>query len=392
MNIGEQVKELAALRKELDAAVFNTLAAEQRLIFRVVELYENLVLSKVGVNIASQLVSDAESFEHIARVRAEAGVGLGSDVARAEANAAASKSRLEEAREVWRQTSVLMAVVLRKDSAVLLDPADNDMEEWTVAERHGAQKPEEIAKNRPDVEALRQESQVAENRVQASRWGLFGPKLIAEARLSGVGGHGERSLSDRGDVLSNAAGSASRAATSWQNVLPEGSTTPLTTAFGSFGRAFYDYRDVFREADQNVGLEGRTNLAVGLVWTFSFNKRDRLRELKVRKESDQLRAQQLEERATGEVRSAQSAMESSSKRIRFAENELEAAETNRRIALARFREGTAIALEVLDAQQAIAQARLNLARHVVDHNLAQARLLAAAGVITAHDFEDAPAH
>lgn len=78
-----------------------------------------------------------------------------------------------------------------------------------------------------------------------------------------------------------------------------------------------------------------------------------------------------------------------SRGIEFALDELEA-EMNHRISQSRFREGTAIALEVLDAQQVIAQARLNLARHVVDFNLAQARLLAAAGLIDAENFQGIP--
>ena len=40
-------------------------------------------------------------------------------------------------------------------------------------------------------------------------------------------------------------------------------------------------------------------------------------------------------------------------------------------------------LEVIESQDAVAQARLDLAREVAAFNLAQVRLLAAAGVITA---------
>jgi outer membrane protein TolC len=386
VNIGEQVKELAALRKDLDATVFESLAVEQRLILRVVELYENLVLSKAGVNIARQLVADAESFEHIARVRAQAGVGLGADVARAEANVANTGGQLEEAREVWRQTSIRLATVLRKDPAVLLDPKDAELTEWRVAETQGNQTLEAAVENRPDIEAARRGAQAASDRVQAARWDLFGPTLTAEAGLSGVGGRGERPVRDRLENLSDAIGGFARGANNWQMVFAEDSTTPISTPAGSMVETFYDYRDLFRESGQRVDLQSRTNFTVGLAWSLSFKKRDRLREQRVRREIAQLEVERLEDRAAGELRAAQSAMDSSSRRIEFALDELQAAETNHRIAQARFREGTAIALEVLDAQQVIAQARLNLARHVVDFNLAQARLLAAAGSINTGDF------
>lgn len=359
LNIGEQINELAALRKELDATVFSTLDAERRLILRVVELYENVVLSKIGVNIAGQLVADAESFVHITRVRAESGVGLGADTARAEASVAAAKQRLEEVRGIWRQTSVRLAVVLRNDPIVLLDPADTELDEWEIAARNNDDALETVALNRPDVESARQQVQAESDRIRTARWDLFGPEIIADARWSGVGGHGERSLPDRGRVISNTAGSFGRAANSWQNVL-SGSASPSTAA-GSFGRAFYNYQDLFRDADQNIGLEGRTNLSIGLVWRLSFEKRDRVRELRARRDRNELQVRQLEDKAVGEVRSAQQAIGSSSRLIALARDELTATEKTHRIALARFREGTAITLEVLDAQQAVAQARLNLA-------------------------------
>ncbi len=390
VNIGEQVKELAALRKELDAAVFGSLAAEQQLILRVAELYENLVLSKAGVDIARRLVADAESFERIARVRAQGGVGLGADVARAEANLASARSALEKAREVWRQTSIRLSTVLRKDPAVLLSPIDAELMEWDLVDMYDAQKPEAAVENRPDVEAVRQEARAASDRVQAARWDLFGPTLTAEASLSGLGGRGERPVRDRLENLSDAIGGFARGINNWQMVFAEDSTTPISTPAGSMVETFYDYRDLFRDSEQHEDLQGRANFTVGLTWSLSFKKRDRLRELKVVSERAQLRVERQEDRAKGEVQSARSAMESSSKRIEFALDELQAAETNHRIARARFREGTAIAIEVLDAQQVIAQARLNLARHVVDFNLAQARLLAAAGLIDVEDFPGIP--
>jgi outer membrane protein TolC len=386
VNIGQQVRELIALRKELDSAVFNSLAVEQQLVFRVVELYADLLLEKVGVNIADRLVSDAESLERIARVRAEAGVGLGADVARAEANTAGAKSELEAARESWRQTSLTLAVIIRKDPAVLLDPIDANLDIWRGVQKRTLQAADTLSEPRPDVMAVKREAQAASERLRAARWDLFAPKLTAEARWSGVGGHGERSLPDRFDALSNAAGSFTRAGLSWQNVLEENSTTPPAAALGGFGRAFYDYRDLFRSAGQDVEFDGRTNLAVGLVWNLSLGKRNRLQELRAREKIASLRAERLEERAQGEVVSARSAMESSCRRIDLALAELNAAETSHRIALARFQDGLAIALEVLDAQREIAQARLSLARHVTDYNLAHARLLAAAGTIDKADF------
>ena len=51
------------------------------------------------------------------------------------------------------------------------------------------------------------------------------------------------------------------------------------------------------------------------------------------------------------------------------------------LSLARYERGTAIVLEVLDAADALAQARLDLARAIVDFNRGQVRLLASSGAI-----------
>ena len=68
-------------------------------------------------------------------------------------------------------------------------------------------------------------------------------------------------------------------------------------------------------------------------------------------------------------------------RLPLALNGLEAAQQNHRISLAQFKSGTAIALEVIDAANRLAGARLDLARAIVDYNLAQVKLLAATGAL-----------
>jgi len=344
------------------------------------------VLAKNGVGIARALVDDSESFLHIAKARSKGGVGLQSDVERAKANLASSLSRLEEVREVWRQTSTQLATVLQADPEILLDPSDGGVAQWDLPNLSSSSELTELALSRPDIEAMRAQASASVERVKAARWDLFAPELIAEARFSGVGGRGETAEPERADVLSNAIGSVGRAANNWRNVL--GGGAPISSAAGSFGRAFYDYRDVFRDNESEVGLESRFNLSVGLTWTFSFGKHSQIQERKAELERAELRVRQLENRAAGEVQAAKSAIASAAERIEQAGDELVAAEANNRIAMARFREGTAIALEVLDAQRVVAQSRLSLIRHITENNLAQTRLLAAAGILEAEAIRE----
>lgn len=388
LNIGAQIRDTAASRLELESTVLKTLAAEQQLILHVVELYENLVLAKVGVDIAKHLVEDSGDFERIAAARARGGIGLGADVARAKVSLAASRQHLVRARDLWNEMSVRLAVALRRDPSVLLDPSDNVLEAWAVLPRD-AWDASAMVDKRPDVEAARLAVEAADKRAGAARWDLYGPTLSAEARLSGVGGHSRGSSTDFGPALSSASGSAGRSASAWQDVLsasPGALASALSSAAGSGGRAFYAWDNLLDSNSQNVGLQDRENYSVSVFWSFSFAKRERIREAKAVSRRAQLYTDRIKEKANGEVRLAERNMGASRSLIRLAEEELEAAQTHNRIALARFREGTAIALEILDAQEAMAQARLNLATYIVDFNLAKSRLLAASGIIRKETF------
>ena len=120
---------------------------------------------------------------------------------------------------------------------------------------------------------------------------------------------------------------------------------------------------------------------VFLGWTLSLEKLGILSQRRTEKKIAGLRAQRAADRAAGEARVAIREVEAARERLPLGKDGLEAAERNHRISMARFKGGTAIALEVLDAQDVLAKARLALARSIVDYNLAQVRLLAAVGII-----------
>ena len=74
-------------------------------------------------------------------------------------------------------------------------------------------------------------------------------------------------------------------------------------------------------------------------------------------------------------------MQAAREALPLAQEGREAAQQSRRISLARFEAGTAIALEVIDSADRLASARLDLARSIVDYNLSQVRVLAATGAL-----------
>ena len=119
-------------------------------------------------------------------------------------------------------------------------------------------------------------------------------------------------------------------------------------------------------------------------WTLSLEKLSKVLERRQERTAANLQAVQMEERAMGEAQRALQELQAAQERLPLASNGLVAAQQNHRISLAQFKSGTAIALEVLDAEDRLARARLDLARSIVNYNLSQVRLLAATGASLSH--------
>lgn len=215
------------------------------------------------------------------------------------------------------------------------------------------------------------------------------PDLFVEWRLYGVGGSGDQASTPTAQALSNAAGSAGRSLSAWQNAATALGTganplPALSSAAGSAGRSYYAYKGLLDSPHQDIdGLSRQERFAVGVGWSLSIGKVARIKEQRIHAKIAKLQAEKAEEAAVGEVRLAQQDMDTALQSLAYAADELHAAEDTNRLSLARFRAGTALAFEVLNAQDLRAEARLKLARHTAALNIAQTRLLTAAG--TAYD-------
>ncbi len=326
VNVGAQVNAAIAETRELEAATLRALSAEQQLLLRVSELYQNLMLATVGVQIAEELIESGEQFLRIVRARAAGGMAQGSDVARAEAELAADRQQLIQVSNLRNAISVDLAVVLRLDPRTRLEPADERLkpERFLDPDSDNAVRPG--AEVRPDVRAAWQRAEAARRQSQAAWWNIISPELRAEAGQFQIGGTSDE-------------------------------------------------------------LEGRNEWRTTLLWTISPRGVGELQQRRAEEEVARLRSVRTEDRARGEIIRAEQDLAAARLSIPVAGQGLDAAEDSRRLSEARFRAGTAIALEVLDAQDVLADARFNLARAIVEYNSAQARLLAATGTIRRGSFE-----
>ncbi|MFQ5701983.1 MAG: TolC family protein [Acidobacteriota bacterium] len=325
-NLGARLHEAFAERREMDASLLGALRAEQKLLLRVAELYQNLLLTTAAVRIAEEVVSQDEQFLGIARARAEGGLGLGSDVARAQAKLAADRQELVTVRSMRDEVGMELAVALRLDLGVPIEPREASLEPLHFKLGGGPDAAvADLAATRPDVRAARERAEAARHHSAAARWELFSPEL--------------------------------RALFAW-------------TAIG----------------DEPADLDGRQDRGAALVWTISPEEVGELRKRRAEQERARLGSVRTEEAARAEIMKMRRDLTAVIDRIPHTRSGLEAAEENLRLSQARFRSGTAIALEVLDAENVRAEARLGLARDIVAYNLSQIRLLAATGLIDRSSF------
>jgi outer membrane protein TolC len=328
LNIGSQINQSLAARREVDAAVYEALSTRQRLLLRVTELYHDLVLSRVGMSVAGELLDSSRELRSIADARSKAGVGSGADVSRSEARIADAERQHVASRNLWHQSSIRLAVALRMDPAVTIEPVESRLEPWQIVPSEGGDWSSRAAGQRPDVQAADSRSAAAEQRIEAAQWDLWGPELVARVEELLVG-----------------------------DSLPD--------------------------------VEDRSRHGLWLGWTLSLEKARRIDQARAERLVARLRAAKLKEQAIGEVSQSGAEIRAAGEQIPLANKELEAARTTLRLNTARYKSGTALAVEIIDAQDAVTRATLNLAQAIGAYNVAQARLLAATGAL---DRKQLPAH
>jgi outer membrane protein TolC len=285
--------------------------------------YLDIALAYATVQIAEQLVEDSERFVAITQARAEAEVGSGADVARAEADAARAKQARIRAQGTWERSSVRLAVLLRWPPGRLLVPAESELRpDALVDPERTAALHQEALRARPDLRAAHARLQAAESQASAAWWDLLGPEIDAAAR--------ER----------------------------------------LFGREIGD-------------LDRTTLMHVFVRFSFSFEELGRLRTARATARIAQAREQALEDRVRGEIETALSNLRAAEAAVPEAQAAARATERSYQVEFARFEAGTGLGIEVIEAQNARARAQSDLAEAILRYSAAQMELAASIGQLSA---------
>jgi len=326
LNPGAAVTQSQRWRREADAAAYDAQEARRTAGLQAGLGYLDLVLAHASFLIAERLVTDAERFLGITQARTQAEIGSGADVARAEAETARARQTALRARGRWEQASVRLAVLLRWDPNDLLVPADRELQPTPlVDESHGQELRVEAEQARPDLRATHARAEAASRLATARWWELLGPELDAGIR--------ERLIGTELNDLNN---------------------TTLAHVF--------------------------------LGFSFDFGEIARLRTAQGEARAARVRQQALREQVHGEVAAAMAEVRTARETIPQAQAGVEAAQRSYRIQLDRFQAGTGLGLEVIEAQNAQARARRELAEAIVRYNLAQVELAATIGHLAPEMF------
>lgn len=374
MNPGRVIYEIIAARKTLSATedqerfvVLDTLRV-------TANQYYDLTLAQANVSAARQAVLEAEELLRINQLRLRAGTGVPADVALAEAQLAERRGQFIAAIDNFYRASVAFAVTLRLDASVTLVPKADELAAVTLV---GENAPLDdllamAVTYRPDLDRVRALVEVAIAAQGATWWGNFGPAFQVGYQYGGITGHSDHTAPGKG-------------------ISPNLIVNPLSSsgAFASNPVANALIREGIAEGSQKLSPDRnqtfpftdqeRFDSLVRVKWSLSAigdlrtaNAQERGAALDAERQLDQVRGQVVS--ILQESRTQSELIAAARQEVAFATEALRLTEVN-------LRAGTMITLDVLQAENAVARARIHYANAVARYNQAQVNLLAAVGLL-----------
>jgi outer membrane protein TolC len=334
INPGQVAYDLVASKRRLEASAQQQQAVEQETTRRAAVQYYDLVLAQARVAVTRQALEEAEELLRIERLKAASGTGLPADELRAQAAVAAVQQDGLTAIKEFYDASIALTITLHLDSTVMLVPRAGSMSQTTlVREDLPIEGMLVIAlRYRPDLQAVRTLVSAAQADKGATLWGGLGPQVQAASLVRPA---------------------------------PPAETMADT-----------EYRQ------QTYAVTGGFNWSaqiIGRIKTAMANAK--LAGLDLDRQLDKVRAA---------VVSAHQASITAVKLIPIAGQEVASSEEALRLTQQNLTAGTGLTIDVLQAEDTAAKARLRRATAMVRYNQSQINLLAALGLIDQTNLEDRP--
>jgi outer membrane protein TolC len=330
LNPGQVVYDLIASKRRLEASALQQQAVVQETMRSAALQYYDLVLAQAQVSAARQAVDEARELLRLQQLRLQTGTGLPADALRAEAAEANAEQQLLIAMKRFYDVSVALAVTLHLDSTVMLVPQAGTMRQTTLVRDDLAidDMLSTAVHYRPDLDAVRAVWEATQADKGSAIWGGLGPKVQAVGTF------------EPSAPTSSAVDTMYRQ----QRYAATGGFSLSVATFGRIKTAIADTKIAGLDLDRKL---------------------------------DEVQAA---------VVSAHQAAMAAAKAIPVASREVASAEEALRLTRTNLETGTALTVDVLQAETAADQARADYASAIVAYNKSQVNLLAALGVLNAESL------
>ncbi|MFQ5422575.1 MAG: TolC family protein [Phycisphaerae bacterium] len=377
LNPGRVAYEIIASRKRLRASKHEERATRmETLRTAALQLYE-LVLAQARISAGHQAVTEAEELLRINRLRARTGTGVPADESRAEARLAERRQDLAMAMNALYQASLALTETLQlEDPTVTLIPRMKSVPPITLV-RDDIPIEELLAiavQSRPDLASVRLLASAAGSDRGATWWGAFGPQFQASYQYAGITGHANNTDRGRGIPSNLIVNPLSAGGTFSARPVANGNLRELILR-GS-RRADHNRDETFSFSDQH-------RASAGIQSRWSLSAFGDLKAADATQQQALLKADRMLTTVKTQVVGSQQASRTQRGLIEMARQQTAAAEEALRLTQASLQAGAMTTLDVLQAQDAVAQARLRYAGAVVRFNQAEIDLLAALGLLDA---------
>jgi outer membrane protein TolC len=326
VNPGQIFFDVVASKKRLLASGEQERSTVMQTVSTATLQYYDLVLGQARISVAREALKEAEELLSLASKRLDVGAGLPVDVTRAKAALAARQQDLLVAVNGFYKASIALGATLYLDPTLTLIPKAHALVTTTLVRSDlGIDKLLTLAAEwHPDLQAVRDLAAAASADVSAVIWGAGLPTLQAGHQVGTFG--------------------------SW---------TPGKT---------------FASKGQNIDT-------AGIGWVFNPQIFGQAKTAGASEEIAQLEVKRLVQQVGDQIVTAVQDSATNLQLIPIARQQLAAAEDALHITQENFQTGTGLFLDVLLAEDAVNQARLNYATAITNYNKSQVNLLAALGLI-----------
>lgn len=331
VNPGQVIYDIVASKKRLQASAEQEEATQLDTLRAAGVQYYDLILAQAKVAVARQAVQEADESLRLTSLRIHAGTGLAADEMRARADQARRQQDLLIAVNSFYEASVSLTLTLHLDSTVTLVPAAQQIEQTALVRDDLAieQLLALAVEHRPDLKSVRTLLAASKSDSDSIGWSAFGPQVQASYSYGGLNSRASGVSSGMQEQKKGAAGAGFALGAS---------------SFGQTKTAKANFRSAGIDVDRQL---------------------------------DRVRAQ---------VISAQQSSITAAQLVPTARSQLQSAEEALRLAQANLKSGTVLLLDVLQSQNQLDDARLRHADAVVKYNQSQINLLAAVGLLEAHNL------